>query len=411
MFWNTKQPLMSKNPISPNQDPLALRFMVCRCGERQTYALPRIFKPPHRSQTMLRLIQSGLIASALMLTGIATSAQAQEFYSGKTINCIVPYPAGGATDTFFRTVMPYLAKHTPGNPTIIIQNMGGAGGVSGNNFVYEQARPDGMTILCAPWLSVAQVAKAEGVRFDYTKMRLVGAHRAVNTALVATTLVNDPSEIVKKPFKMAGLAPSSSIDLRTRLALDIIGADYRYVAGFAGDATQRPALQRGEVHVIGQNFGTYLSNIKKSIGPDGDKTVKPLWYYPAYDGNGNPVSIPAAEAEGFQRFDQVVAKVKGAPPSGEAWDAFRWFESLSATVSLSVWLPEQAPDAAFNALKAAWNKIVDDPEFRATYQSRFGNEPVIWVTDAEKAASIAALRQSPPKYVALIKTMIDKGGQ
>lgn len=360
---------------------------------------------------MMRLVQSSLFACALTLAGAAAPAHAQEFFSGKTINCVVPYPAGGATDTFFRTVAPYLSKHTPGAPTIIIQNMGGAGGVTGNNYVYEQARPDGMTILCAPWLSVAQVAKAEGVRFDYTKMRLIGAHRAVNTALVTTNLVTDPTEIVKKPFKMAGLAPSSSIDLRTRMALDIIGADYRYVAGFAGDATQRPALQRGEVHVIGQNFGSYLANIKSSIGPDGDKTVKPLWYYPSYDANGAPVSIPAAEAEGFQRFDQVVAKVKGAAPSGDLWEAFKWFESLSANVSLSVWLPEKAPDAAYNALKTGWNKIVDDPAFRKDYQSRFGNEPIIWVTEAEKAASIAALKSSPPKHVALIKSMIEKGGQ
>ena len=349
--------------------------------------------------------------SALLLAGIATGAQAQEFYSGKTIKCIVPYPAGGATDIFFRTVVPFLAKHTPGSPTIIIENMGGAGGITGNNFVYEQAKPDGMTFLCAPWLSIAQVAKAEGVRFDYTKMRLVGASRSVNAALVATNLVNDPSEIVKKPFKMAGLAPSSSIDLRTRLALDIIGADYRYVAGFAGDVMQRPALQRGEVHVIGYNFGSYLANIKKSIGPDGDKTVKPLWYYPAYDANGNPVSIPAAEAEGFQRFDLVVAKVKGAPPSGDKWDAFRWFESLASDVSLSVWLPGKAPDAAYNALKTGWNKVVDDPEFRAAYQLRFGNEPIIWTSEAGKAAAIAALRTSPPKHVALMNSMIESGGK
>ena len=144
---------------------------------------------------MMRLVQSSFVACALTVAGAAAPAHAQEFFSGKTINCVVPYPAGGATDTFFRTVAPYLSKHTPGAPTVIIQNMGGAGGVTGNNYVYEQARPDGMTILCAPWLSVAQVAKAEGVRFDYTKMRLIGAHRAVNTALVTTNLVKDPTEM------------------------------------------------------------------------------------------------------------------------------------------------------------------------------------------------------------------------
>jgi tripartite-type tricarboxylate transporter receptor subunit TctC len=356
------------------------------------------------------LLVTALAAGAAAVTTLAP-AHAQEFYAGKTITCVVPYPAGGASDVFFRTVTPYLTKHTPGNPQIIVQNMAGAGGIVANNFVYDQARPDGMTILCAPWLSIAQVAKSEGVRFDYTKMKLIGAHRSINTALVASNLINDPAEIVKKEFKMAGLAPSSSIDLRTRIALDMIGANYRYVAGFAGDATQRPALQRGEVHVIGQNFGTYLSNIKGSIGPAGDKTVKPLWYYPEYDANGASMSLEAAEKEGFQRFDQVFAKAKGAPPSGEDWEFFKWFESLSANVSLSIWLPEKAPDAAAAALKTGWDKIVNDPEFRTEYQKRFGDEPIIWVSEAEQKAALAALKASPEKFVARVADLIKKGGQ
>ncbi len=355
------------------------------------------------------IIRMALLGVTAALT-IHTTA-AQDFYAGKTINCIVPYPAGGATDVFFRTVTPYLSKHTPGAPRIIIQNMAGAGGVIGNNFVYDQARPDGLTILCAPWLSIAQVAKAEGVRFDYTKMRLVGAHRSVNTALVATNLVGEPADIVKKEFKMAGLAPSSSIDLRTRIALDMVGANYRYVAGFAGDATQRPALQRGEVHVIGQNFGTYLSNIKQSIGPEGDKTVKPLWYYPEYDTNGNPRSVEAAEKEGFQRFDLVYAKIKGRPPSGEDWEFFKWSERLSADISLSVWLPPRSSDAAYNALSDGWAKVIDDPAFREEYRKRFGDEPIIWASQAEQKAALEALRNSPQRFIDRIGELIKKGGQ
>jgi tripartite-type tricarboxylate transporter receptor subunit TctC len=350
-------------------------------------------------------------ALALALAAIVTPAAAQEFYRGKTINCIVPYPAGGATDVFFRTIAPFMSKHTAGNPQIIIQNMAGAGGIVGNNFVYDQARPDGLTVLCAPWLSLAQVTKSEGVRFEYQKMRLIGAHRAVNTALVASSLIEKPEDIVKKPFKMAGLAPSSSIDLRTRMALDLVGANYSYVAGFAGDATQRPALQRGEVHVIGQNYGTYLSNIKKSIGPDGDKTVKPLWYYPFYDDKGNPMSVAEAEKEGFERFDKVFEKIKGAPPSGELWEMFKWSENLSAMISLSMWLPPKSPDAAHEALKAAWVKVGQDPEFQKEYATRFGGEPLIFASDSEMKAALEALEKLPPRFVERLRDMIEKGGK
>ena len=358
---------------------------------------------------MKSVLAASLIVAAL--SGLSPSAVANEFYRGKTLTCVVPYPAGGATDTFFRTVLPYVKKHTAGNPQILVQNMAGAGGIMGNNHVYDLARPDGLTALCAPWLSVAQAAKSEGVRFDYTKMKLVGAHRAVNTVLVATALVNDPAEITSKPFVLGGLVPSSSIDLRTRIALDMIGAKYRYVAGFAGDAPRMPALHRGEIHMIPQNFGTYLANYKKSLGPEGDRILRPLWYYPSFDSSGNPVSIPEAEKDGFERFDLVYARAKGAAPSGEIWEMFKWFENISNTISLSMWLPERAPDQALEALRDGWNRVVDDPEFRAEYRTRFGDEPIIWASEEDKKSALDALRNAPDNYIAHIRTMIESGGR
>ena len=68
------------------------------------------------------------------------------FYKGKTIRLIVAFSAGGGFDTYSRAIARHLAKHIPGNPAIIVDNMTGAGGIIQANYMYLQAKPDGLTI-------------------------------------------------------------------------------------------------------------------------------------------------------------------------------------------------------------------------------------------------------------------------
>lgn len=68
------------------------------------------------------------------------------FYQGKNLTFLINFAAGGPTDIEGRIVARHLAKHIPGNPTIIVQNMPGAGGVTGINFLGEAAKRDGLTM-------------------------------------------------------------------------------------------------------------------------------------------------------------------------------------------------------------------------------------------------------------------------
>ena len=91
-------------------------------------------------------ITLGLAATAAMLTAsaISTTASAQ-YYKGKTIEIIVGFSAGG-TDTAARIIARRLPKYIPGNPSIVVKNMPGAGSLKAQNFIYERAKPNGMTI-------------------------------------------------------------------------------------------------------------------------------------------------------------------------------------------------------------------------------------------------------------------------
>src|SRR3989338_283450 len=104
------------------------------------------------------------------------SRAAAPFYEGKTMRIIVATSAGGGFDAYSRALARHMGKHIPGHPTIIVENMPGAGFIIGTNYVYKQAKPDGLTI--GNWIGTlvpGQVVGRKGVEFDARKFEYVGA--------------------------------------------------------------------------------------------------------------------------------------------------------------------------------------------------------------------------------------------
>ena len=89
----------------------------------------------------------GLIAKAAMLVTTAASADdMSDFYRGKTVTLIVTNPPGGGYDLLARTLAPFLARHIPGTPNVIVQNMPGAAGILATNHLFHIAAKDGTVI-------------------------------------------------------------------------------------------------------------------------------------------------------------------------------------------------------------------------------------------------------------------------
>src|SRR5262249_32351016 len=94
----------------------------------------------------LRLREVILSFCGVLFFVTASHSAERSFYQGKTINFVINFAAGGPTDIEGRIIARHLAKHIPGQPTFVPQNMAGAGGVTGINFLGEVAKPDGLTI-------------------------------------------------------------------------------------------------------------------------------------------------------------------------------------------------------------------------------------------------------------------------
>src|ERR1700748_3144918 len=86
-----------------------------------------------------------IAASLMLFVAASPDAALAQFYKGKTVTMIINYPAGGPSDIEGRIVAQHLPDHVPGKPTIVVKNVGGAGGIIGTNALGE-SQPNGETI-------------------------------------------------------------------------------------------------------------------------------------------------------------------------------------------------------------------------------------------------------------------------
>ena len=125
------------------------------------------------------LQRSCFLLVSLVLILSSTAARSQDsFYKGRTIRFVVAYEPGGGFDVYTRTIARHFGKHIPGNPTTLVENMTGAVGMIAANYLYHQAKPDGLTIgHFVGTLVLQQVLGNEAAKFDGRKFGWLGRSR------------------------------------------------------------------------------------------------------------------------------------------------------------------------------------------------------------------------------------------
>ena len=191
------------------------------------------------------------LAFGLVMGSIST-AGAQEFFKGKTIRFIVGYSAGGSFDLYTRTIARHFSKHVPGDPTTIVENMTGAGGIIAANHLYNRAAPDGLTIgaWAAP-LVLQNVMGNEATKFDGRKFGYLGVPSPYDTVC----MFNEKSGIAnmndwinsKRPMKISAIGPGTSTSDIPKLLKAALNLPADVLDGYKGGAGARLAVESGEV--------------------------------------------------------------------------------------------------------------------------------------------------------------------
>src|SRR5574341_955963 len=160
---------------------------------------------------MLKIL-SCLLLIALLLPSSVSGAGADDFYKGKSIRIVVGFSAGGGFDTYARAISRHMGKHIPGGPSIVVENMTGAGSLIAANHVYKVAKPDGLTIgHFIGGFFLGQVLGQPGIEFDARKFEFIGAPVSdhVVCALTKASGITSAEKWMasKTPVKLGGLAP------------------------------------------------------------------------------------------------------------------------------------------------------------------------------------------------------------
>jgi tripartite-type tricarboxylate transporter receptor subunit TctC len=200
---------------------------------------------------MFQLWSVILTTLALILWSSAVLAQTP-YYAGKTITLVAGTKAGDVYDLYARHFAQYMPKYIPGNPNIIVQNMAGASSMIAANFVYNVAKPDGLTIgAIFPALYFDQVVQRSEVKYDWSKFAWLGSPVTSNHLLYmrADSRFKTIHDVIKaSPAPKCGATGTSSTAYYVPKLLDeVIGTNFEIVLGYQSGQDIDLAVERNEV--------------------------------------------------------------------------------------------------------------------------------------------------------------------
>jgi tripartite-type tricarboxylate transporter receptor subunit TctC len=228
----------------------------------------------------MQLISAFVVAVFLGVTANGASAQTP-YYGGKTLRLIVGQAPGGGYDTYVRTIARHIAKHIPGNPSITVENMEGAGSLKSANYVYKQATPDGLTIVIFNNSLVVQSALGDPrIKVDFRKLGWVGAPSVgVPVCMVmGFTGLKTLDDVLKAKISLkAGATRAGSAGYDMPLILNkTMGTKFEVISGFTGTATTRVALQKHEINAFCSQWESMRVTARAMLDAKGDEKLIPF---------------------------------------------------------------------------------------------------------------------------------------
>jgi tripartite-type tricarboxylate transporter receptor subunit TctC len=208
---------------------------------------------------------------------IADSSRADDFYKGKTIRVIVGGSAGGGFDIYTRAMARHMGKHIPGNPTMIVENMTGAGTLIAAKYLHSSAKPDGLSFgIFNGALILSGALGNKSIDFDMRELEFLGVPVQDSTvcALRKESGVTNMDQwfASKSPIKLGGLSPGNSTSDVARIIAAALNLPIQLVEGYKGTNEIRLAADAGELHGACWAWETLRTAWSKAI-PAGEVNV------------------------------------------------------------------------------------------------------------------------------------------
>jgi tripartite-type tricarboxylate transporter receptor subunit TctC len=193
-----------------------------------------------------------VLSSLIVATAAPIAAQGQSL-AGKSVHMIIGFGPGGGYDLWGRTVARHIGRHLPGNPTVIAQNMPGAGSYAAASYIFNIAPRDGTVLgIIARDAALGPLSGAAGARFDPTKLSWVGTPAKETNVCIAyhTARVQSVEDLFDKPLILGDTGPGTGTRSYPKALNDLIGTKFKLVGGFPASSDVFLAMERGEVEGI-----------------------------------------------------------------------------------------------------------------------------------------------------------------
>jgi tripartite-type tricarboxylate transporter receptor subunit TctC len=322
-----------------------------------------------------------------LLSGGAEADPVADFYENKTVVIVSAGQAGGAHGLYTQIIANHIKKHIPGNPTVVIKHMAGAGGNLAMNYLYNVAPKDG-THIGVPLQDLIFNARigVAAVKYDATKAHYLGGVDVTRTTISVMKVagVSTIEEAKHKDVLMGASGKSGSQYTAPVVLNSLLGTKFKIVLGYDGIASVHLAMARGEVHGSAASWAAIADTKADWV----EKGLIANLMTVALEREPRLPDVPAITEMLSAADDLALTRLlAGSDALGRAWVAMG-----------------DIPADRLAALRAAYAATMADPAFKAEIaQRKMWMEPIAWQKQQALAQQILA---TPDATVARLKTML-----
>lgn len=298
---------------------------------------------------MKRLLLGALVTAGALASAQVHAQSVADFYEGNTIQIVVGHQPGTGFDLYARTLARHFGKHVPGKPSVVVQNMNGASGLTAFNWLANVAPKDGTAIVTAVFTAPFEpIYGNKSARFNAAKLNWIGnMDSSVSVCGVSKESgIKSFDEILKRETVAGGTGRSGPLSQSPRALNHLVGAKFKVIEGYKGSASVKLAMQRSEIQAV---CGISLSTVRtqyRDVTDAGDfKLVLQIGPEPHPDLKEVPHVYSFAKTDEDRAVFDMIFGTQGLGRSFVA--------------------PAGVPEDRVKALRAAFDATLDDPEFQA----------------------------------------------
>jgi len=317
------------------------------------------------------------------------AAEPEAFYKGKTVIISIGFAPGGSYDYFGRLVARHIGRHLPGNPTVIAEQMPGAGSFTAANFLYARAPKDGTALgIVSQTMAIEEALGTPGVQYKAARFNWIGRATSVNEVSLTfrTSKTQTIRDAIAHETTMAGTGAGSPSETYLKLLNKVAGTKFKLVGPYPASNDAMLAMERGEVDGAFTSYATLKFSHQDWLR---DKTINILVQYG--ERSADLPDIPyAVDLATTDEDRQLMAFYVSSEQIGRAFLA-----------------PPETPADRIAALRKAYDETMRDPQLLADIdQSHSEFSPL---SGDRLQRLVAATAEVPPPIIARIRDIIGIG--